>query len=985
MRHIIHFTVCLLIVQLLFSLISPISVSANTPTNNDQLSLNLNKVEPARKELILEKEGNQNVARTSLNFELFREGMLLENPRKPLDVVFVFDKSASMNVSLQKNISRLEKAKEAMQTAGTVFSAANSDRINKDRFGLIEFNSRETVRKFNGQDLTSDINQISNVVKSITAPEGTSLSGTNYSASLQAAEELLKKYKDGSREQVIIFLTDGEPTVLYSKDKPFGEYEKVTQKCVWIFCQDVTENYSYDLIKNHKDTSDREFIVYTNGTDRINPNTFNHAGNKIRFASDAKVYIENHAQEVAKNITKKESGIILYPVGFGEASINYLDKLASKTSNGESMAIEAGGTDLNQVFEALVNEIDTPSLNNVGIEIKLPKNVSVEEAPGIKVENRNGHTYAIVTPSNGRVQYHVGEPPGLVSVPNLPLKFSAQGDYFFEVNWKYTDIEGKPAGDIYSKEVKVSVQDQVAPSFELNMSLSSEAPKSNDIIRLQKSNVVNENFNSIVIDYTIKPYGKLANGSSGSLKNIQLKQKLPAGLKAELKDGMIENHLNDGSTEIIYHLGEVQYNSNQGKMEFSKEMESLSLKIVGVHSFNAQPLPDPIVTFKDNDNQTKTAVATNSLSEKVEMVIKLVDMDINPIVEYRGNHAGNISKYIKGTGLLRASTTLRDENNNALIQPVYSMEFGPGNNSIIIKYANDTTKELPLVPGVSVMGKASGNILSPGDNGEYAFNQEAEVFFDKVVPGSNTQSQYEVRFKKTGTSSYSHWQIINPNEYKYLVGEFGKTYVQFKADGGFIRTPFNQESILNYNGVSDFTLTYLDEMYVGETQQIDTTLIGTEGSNVSTMVWSTSDSGVATVDSNGVVTAKGPGVVNITATLQGQGISKQATIRVAEIPNYTLEFKKPVYTTKVGQPLNLQGQVSINPPHLNGRIQVEVVWQSSDPSIYTIEQNGHGRGISKGVVLVTVTSTEDSSIKATTIVMVEDGDGGSNPSDDFRW
>ncbi|NMH72838.1 VWA domain-containing protein [Bacillus sp. RO2] len=985
MKYIIHVTVCLLIVQVLFSSLSPISVSATTPTNNDQLSLNLNKVEPARKELILQKEGNQNVARTSLNFELFREGMLLENPRKPLDVVFVFDKSASMNFSLQKNISRLEKAKEAMQTAATVFSAANAERINKDRFGLVEFNSKETVRKFNGQDLTSNINQISDVVKTITAPEGTTLSGTNYSASLQAAEDLLKKYKDGSREQVIIFLTDGEPTVLYTKDKPLGEYEKVIQKCVWIFCREETESYSYDLIKNHKDTSDREFIIYTNGTYKINPNTFNHAGNKIKFASDAKVYIENHAQEVATNITKKESGIILYPVGFGEASINYLNKLASKTSNGESMAIEAGGTDLNQVFEALVNEIDTPSLNNVVIEVKIPETVSVEEAPGIKVEKRNGQTYAMVTPSNGRVQYHVGEPPGVVSVPNLPLKFSARGDYFFEVKWKYTDIKGKPTGYTYSKEVKVSVQDQVAPSFELNMSLSSEAPKSNDIIRLQKSNVANENWDSFSIEYTIKPYGKLANGINGSLKNIQLKQKLPAGLKAELKDGMIENQLSDGSTEIVYNIDAIRYNSVNGNLQFSKENEKLSMTVKGIHSFNAQPLPDPIISFVDNENQSKTAVVTNKPLEKIEMVIKLVDGDINPVVEYRGNHAGNIGKYNKGTGQLLSSITLRDNNNEAFINPIYSMEFGEGKRSITIKYANGTTREFPLTPQVAVRLKDSLNKLSIGDNGEYAFNKQAEVYFDKVVPGSSTQSQYEVRFKKPGSLIYSNWQTINPYEYLYSVSEYGKTIVQIKANGGFIRTPFEETVILNYNGVNDLSLNYLDEMFIGESQQIGTIFEGAAGLIDLKLNWNSSNNQVATVDSSGVVTAKGVGVVTITASLQGQELTKQAIIRVVEVPDYTLEFKKPVYTIEVDDSLNLQGQVSINPPDLIGRIQVEVVWNSSDPSIFAIEQNGNGVGMSKGVVMVTVTSTEDSSIRASTVVMVEEkDDGGSHPSK-YEW
>ncbi|MGM0835958.1 MAG: VWA domain-containing protein [Bacillota bacterium] len=983
MKNVRSFVIGILIIHIMLSGLAPTIALTNNTTNQDQLSLSINKVEPARKELILQKEGSQNIARTSLNFEVMRNGMLTENPRKPLDVVFVFDKSASMNFEIDKKTSRLDRAKEAMQTAATIFSEANANRVNKDRFGLVEFNSNAVVSNFDGNALTKNVNEIAEVVKEIVAPEGSLETGTNYSDSLIKAKEILSNNSDENRDQVIIFLTDGEPTVLKTKDIPRGKYQKEIQDCWWIFCDNKYEDYSYDLLKNHKENITTEFIVYSNGSSGISKRSFKHNNNTIVFSNHAKAYVENHAEDTSSLIRNGDT--ILYPVGFGEASKTYLDKLASKTSNNISMARIASGSNLNEIFESLVREIETPSLSEVSLEVKIPSGVRVEGSDGIKVETRNGIKYAIVTPANGNVKYEVGVGPGVVSVPNLPIEFNSNGDYFFEVKLKYKDIEGIDQIMVYKEEIKVSVQNQVAPSFELDMQFSTTAPIKDNTIKLQKSNIMTENKDTFNIIYTIKPYGKLPSGSKGNLSDVQLRQRIPAGLSSKLGSGMTETIFPDGSKEILIPIKQLTYETKNGNLIFSEEQLQTSLELRGIHSLNAQALPDPSIEFKDSSrpNAQLKANVSSRFNELVEMVIKLIDLDVQPTVEYRGNQSGNISKYVRDSGQLLASTTLKDAGGNPILIPVEFMEFDEEKSSIIIKFHGISNVFLPLIPTVAVVLSSSDEVVFPVENGQYIVNQAVKIFFNQFVTGGT--AVYEVRTKTPNRTNYSNWRTINPEDIIAELNDLGTSKFQVKASGGFIRNSFEDELIINFNGISDLSLNYSNEMYIGDTQTIEAILETTDTLSDVLINWNSSDNSIASVNNNGVVTAKKTGEVSITASINGSQISEQAQMKILDFPNYTMSFHKPYYYVKVNQPLNsLQGQLRFDPPQLKNKIEVE--WSVDLPDKFYIDQNGKGRGISPGVVFVTATSKEDRNIRATTMVIIGNGeDDISNPGNNYRW
>lgn len=114
------------------------------------------------------------------------------------------------------------------------------------------------------------------------------------------------------------------------------------------------------------------------------------------------------------------------------------------------------------------------------------------------------------------------------------------------------------------------------------------------------------------------------------------------------------------------------------------------------------------------------------------------------------------------------------------------------------------------------------------------------------------------------------------------------------------------------------------------------------------LTWSSSDTGVATVDSNGKVTAKAAGTATITATA-ASGITAACEITVSdeviEVTAVTLDKTKA--TIKVGKSLQLTA--TIEP---TGATNASLKWTSSDTGI-AIVTDGRVQGIAPGEATIT--------------------------------
>ena len=131
--------------------------------------------------------------------------------------------------------------------------------------------------------------------------------------------------------------------------------------------------------------------------------------------------------------------------------------------------------------------------------------------------------------------------------------------------------------------------------------------------------------------------------------------------------------------------------------------------------------------------------------------------------------------------------------------------------------------------------------------------------------------------------------------------------------------------------------------------------------------WETSDSNVATVDQNGIVTAKGKGDVTITAYAENPNVSTSCTIHVMTKAS-TLSFVSDQNSTRVGVPLKIS--VKMNPVDADDHI----IWTSSDEAIAEVladdenstENEQSATIIPKAEGTITITATAENSGKSVT-------------------
>jgi len=130
-----------------------------------------------------------------------------------------------------------------------------------------------------------------------------------------------------------------------------------------------------------------------------------------------------------------------------------------------------------------------------------------------------------------------------------------------------------------------------------------------------------------------------------------------------------------------------------------------------------------------------------------------------------------------------------------------------------------------------------------------------------------------------------------------------------------------------------------------------------------TIIWSTSNELVATVDASGVVTAVGPGTATITGTVEGK--SDAATITVTQAAVATVEVSPNPLTMSVSQSTQMTATAKdANGVVLTGR---PVTWASSNQVVATIDAQGKLTAVTAGTTTVTATSEGKSGTAAITI------------------
>lgn len=154
----------------------------------------------------------------------------------------------------------------------------------------------------------------------------------------------------------------------------------------------------------------------------------------------------------------------------------------------------------------------------------------------------------------------------------------------------------------------------------------------------------------------------------------------------------------------------------------------------------------------------------------------------------------------------------------------------------------------------------------------------------------------------------------------------------------------------------------------GETVQLFASVLP-ETTTDKTVTWQSSDESIASVDTEGLVSAhEKTGVAIITASCGD--VSASIEITVAPTPVESIEIIPSNLNIVVGEKVSLE--VSVLPENATDK---SLIWESSNPVVASVDNNGLVVGISDGTTNITVSSKEYTDIKATCSVTVNQTDG----------
>ena len=154
---------------------------------------------------------------------------------------------------------------------------------------------------------------------------------------------------------------------------------------------------------------------------------------------------------------------------------------------------------------------------------------------------------------------------------------------------------------------------------------------------------------------------------------------------------------------------------------------------------------------------------------------------------------------------------------------------------------------------------------------------------------------------------------------------------------------------------------------IGGTAQLTAALRDANGNPLSgrTVTWATSDGGVATVSSTGLVTGVTVGSATITATSEGKSGSATVTVTAVAVPVASVAVSPPTPSLSVGGTVQLTAAPQDSAGNaLTGRT---VTWASSDATVASVSTTGLVRGVAVGSATITATSEGKSGTAKVTV------------------
>lgn len=173
------------------------------------------------------------------------------------------------------------------------------------------------------------------------------------------------------------------------------------------------------------------------------------------------------------------------------------------------------------------------------------------------------------------------------------------------------------------------------------------------------------------------------------------------------------------------------------------------------------------------------------------------------------------------------------------------------------------------------------------------------------------------------------------------------------------------------DSVASLHITSKDTVKEGETLQLKVK-IAPDYAKDKTLTFTSSDTTVATIDGNGLISGIKAGTTTITATAKN-GISTTGKITVTKEPTVeSIKLEPSSVTIKTGTSTTIKATISPS-----SAAATSLTWTSSDTSVATVANSGAVKGIKEGTATITVKGGD---VTATATVTVSDTAAAQPPT-----
>ncbi|MCI8300843.1 MAG: hypothetical protein HFI69_10985 [Lachnospiraceae bacterium] len=251
---------------------------------------------------------------------------------------------------------------------------------------------------------------------------------------------------------------------------------------------------------------------------------------------------------------------------------------------------------------------------------------------------------------------------------------------------------------------------------------------------------------------------------------------------------------------------------------------------------------------------------------------------------------------------------------------------------------------------------------------------------EPLYVGSRLRLQAKISSKKSASSkivwSSSREKIATVSSGGLIkVHKKGTTKITARIKGTNKKTSFRLRAVKRVY-VKKIAIRGRNQMYVGDSIQL-TTLLSPDKVTESEILWKSDHKKIATVNKNGMVTAKKAGTVTITATEKRSGKVAKYRISVQNVPVVSINFSGGKLSS-MGTGTTCRLSVSFTPWNTTNK---RIKWSSSNNSAASVDQNGTVtalRPIEK--VTITATSRDNSRVSCSLTLKITATDGFINTS-----